>query len=61
MVGKEDQISNKRASGSDKPTPPDKKGGNPVQNAEKWGGGSKGSKGPVTRADKQNENSSAKS
>ena len=61
MAGKEDQISNKRASGSDKPTPPDKKGGSPVQNAQEWGGGSKASKGSVSKADKRNENSSAKS
>jgi hypothetical protein len=31
-----------------------------VQNAEKWGGGSKGSKGAVTPADRHNPNSSAK-
>ena len=40
---------------------PDHKGGDPVQNAEHWGGGSKGSKGPITPADKHNPNSSAKS
>ena len=61
MAGNKDQISNKRASGSDKPAPPDKKGGSPARNAQEWGGGSKASKGPVTRADKQNENSSARS
>jgi hypothetical protein len=50
----------KRASGSDK-NPQPKGGGDPVQQAQQWGGGSKGSKGPVTVEDKRNEQSSAKS
>jgi len=50
----------KRASGSDKSQLPKRKGGDQARKAQEWGGGSKGSKGPVTRADKQNENSSAK-
>ncbi|PVE20788.1 hypothetical protein DC522_30265 [Microvirga sp. KLBC 81] len=54
---KHDPIS----SGSPKAHSPGRKGGNPVQNAEKWGGGSKGSKGPTTSTDKHNPNSSAKS
>jgi hypothetical protein len=45
--------------GSDKRTKP--AGGDSVQQARAWGGGSKGSKGPVTAADRANENSSAKS
>jgi hypothetical protein len=57
----DDRISGKPASGSDKSVPPDRRGGDPVQNAKKWGGGSKASKGPITAADKHNENSSAKS
>ena len=40
---------------------PDKEGGDQARRAQEWGGGSKGSKGPVTKADKRNENSSAKS
>jgi hypothetical protein len=50
----------KRASGSDKKKAPDK-GGDAARKAQEWGGGSKGSKGPVTAADRRNENSSAKS
>lgn len=49
------------ASGNPKANAPGHKGGNPVQEAEQWGGGSKGSKGPVTPADKRNQNSSSKS
>jgi hypothetical protein len=49
------------ASGNPKARSPGHKGGNPVQNAEQWGGGSKGSKGPASPADKHNPNSSAKS
>lgn len=53
-------VSGKRAGGSDKDKRPDEKGGSSVQNAQKWGGGTKASKGGVTKADRQNENSSAK-
>ena len=37
------------------------KGGDSVQNAQQWSGGSKASKGPVTASDRANENSTAKS
>ena len=50
----------KRASGSDKSAEP-RQGGDHVRKAKEWGGGSKGSKGPVTDADRANENSSARS
>jgi hypothetical protein len=50
---------NKADSSSKQATPA--AGGDAVQNAEKWGGGSKGAKGPVTPEDKRNQNSSAKS
>ena len=50
----------KPASGSDKKTRPDQ-GGDHIRKAQEWGGGSKGSKGPVTAADRANEQSSAKS
>ena len=40
---------------------PRHKGGDQARKAQQWGGGSKGSKGPVTSADKRNPNSSAKS
>ncbi len=46
--------------GSDKRTKP-AGGGDSVQRAQQWGGGSKGSKGPITTADRANDNSSAKS
>jgi hypothetical protein len=46
-------------SGSDRRVKP-RGGGDSVQRAQQWDGGSKGSKGPVTEADRANENSSAK-
>ena len=49
----------KRGSGSDKSTEP-RKGGDSARKAQEWGGGSKGAKGAVTRSDKRNRNSSAK-
>jgi hypothetical protein len=52
--------SGKPASGSDKSSAP-RKDGDHVRQAQQWGGGSKGSKGAVTAADRNNENSSAKS
>lgn len=54
------EISSKRGSGSDKDNRPGEKGGSASQNAQKWGGGTKASKGRVSKADKRNENSSAK-
>jgi hypothetical protein len=54
------EMSPKRASGSDKSTEP-RGGGDHVNKAKEWGGGSKGSKGAVTDADRANENSSARS
>lgn len=56
----EKELSNKRASGSDKSTPPDHEGGDHARKAQQWSGGSKASKGPITPEDRQNENSSAK-
>ncbi|HYC96053.1 MAG TPA: hypothetical protein VEB39_10190 [Sphingomicrobium sp.] len=52
--------STKPAGGSAKSTEP-KGGGDPVQRAQQWGGGSKGSKGKVTAEDRANDQSSAKS
>jgi hypothetical protein len=40
---------------------PQHRGGDHIRKAQKWGGGNKAAKGRVTRADKRNENSSAKS
>jgi hypothetical protein len=34
--------------------------GGDARKAQKWGGGNKAAKGPITRADKRNQNSSAK-
>lgn len=53
-------ISSKPAIGSSKKPQPDQ-GGASARNAQEWGGGSKASKGPVTAADRRNEQSSAKS
>lgn len=61
MVNRPDDTSGKRASGSDKGVNPDHAGGDQIRKAQEWGGGSKGSKGPITHADKRNQNSSAKS
>jgi hypothetical protein len=59
-MGQDQEISGKRASGSDKSKEP-QKGGDAARKAQEWGGGSKGAKGPVTAADRRNENSSARS
>ncbi|RWN61437.1 MAG: hypothetical protein EOS11_08870 [Mesorhizobium sp.] len=54
-------VSGKRASGgSDKAKLP-AKGGAQARNAQEWGGGSKASKGKITRADRENPNSSQRS
>ena len=54
------KVSTKPASGSSKKQEPDQ-GGAAARNAQQWGGGSKGSNGPITQADRANEQSSAKS
>ena len=46
--------------GTSKSTEP-QKGGDDARKAREWGGGSKGSKGPVTAADRANDQSSARS
>lgn len=58
----EDDIktSTKPASGSARSTEP-KGGGDAVQRAREWGGGSKGSKGEISAEDRANEQSSARS
>jgi hypothetical protein len=60
MADRQNKISGKRAGGSDKGIPPAERGGDQARKAQEWGGGSKASKGPITGADKRNENSSAK-
>jgi len=52
-------MDRQRTEGSSKTTKP-KGGGDPAQQAQQWGGGSKGSKGEVTAEDRANEQSSAK-
>jgi len=54
------KTSNKPASGSAKSKEP-RGGGDPVQQAHKWGGGSQGSKGEVTREDRANDQSGSRS
>ena len=54
------KTSTKPASGSAKSKEP-KGGGDPVQRARQWGGGSQGSKGPVTREDRANPQSGLRS
>jgi len=51
--------STKPASGSAKSTKP-KGGGDPVQRAQQWGGGSQGSKGKVTAEDRANDQSGSR-
>jgi hypothetical protein len=53
-------VSGKRASGSDRAKEP-ANGGSQPRNAQEWGGGSKASKGKITRADRENPNSSQRS
>ena len=52
-------MDRQRSEGSSKTTEP-KGGGDAAQRAQQWGGGTKGSMGPVTAEDKANEQSSAK-
>ena len=52
--------STKPAGGSAKSTEP-KGGGDSVQRAQEWGGGSQGSKGKVTDKDRANEQSGSRS
>lgn len=54
------KTSTKPAGGSAKSTEPNG-GGDAVQNAQEWGGGSQGSKGGVTREDRANEQSDSRS
>jgi hypothetical protein len=57
-----EHMRNKAVSGSPNTegNAPRHQGGDHIRKAQEWGGGNKGSKGPVTPADKRNPNSSAK-
>ena len=61
MADKAEHERNKSTSGNHKETAPGHEGGDAARKAQEWGGGSKGSKGSVSKADKHNPNSSAKS
>ena len=61
MANTKQHVSDKPASGSDKAVQPDRQGGDQARKAQEWSGGSKAAKGPVTQADKRNQNSSSKS
>lgn len=58
---KPSRKSGKADSGTAKVNHPGHVGGDHVRKAEKWGGGSKAAKGHVTKEDKENPNSSARS
>jgi hypothetical protein len=58
MASRQGQGGTGRAQKGDAPL---HKAGDQIRKAQEWGGGSKGSKGPVTHADKRNPNASAKS
>jgi hypothetical protein len=60
MAEKRDTKHDPAASGSPAAHRPDHQGGDAVQNAEKWGGGSSGSKGGAKSSRHQNPNSSQK-
>jgi len=61
MPGKREHEMKKSTSGSARESAPSKKGGSQAKKAQEWGGGSKGSKGAITREDRRNPNSSQKS
>ncbi len=60
MEKKSDRPRDKGESGTAKKNQPGRVGGDHARKAQEWGGGSKASKGPVTKDDKNNPNSSAK-
>jgi len=61
MEKKSDRPGNKGESGTAKKDQPGHVGGDQARKAEEWGGGTKASKGAVSKEDKRNPNSSAKS
>jgi hypothetical protein len=63
MRESDDRARNKgeSASPNTKGNAPQHQGGDASRKAQQWGGGNKAAKGPITREDRQNENSSAKS
>ncbi|WP_027998205.1 hypothetical protein [Sinorhizobium arboris] len=61
MESKSDRAKTKGESGTAKKNQPGKVGGDESRKAQEWGGGTKAAKGDVSRKDKRNPNSSAKS
>ena len=61
MEHKPDRAKTKGESGTAKKNQPGHVGGDEARKAQEWGGGSKASKGDISREDKRNPNSSAKS
>jgi hypothetical protein len=63
MAKKQERARNKGLSASPhtKGDAPQHRGGDAARKAQRWGGGNKASKGPVTRTDRKNQSSSAKS
>src|SRR5687768_10580800 len=62
MADTDERARNKgeSASPNTKGNAPQRQGGDQARKAHEWGGGNKAGKGPVTPADKKNENSSAR-
>ncbi len=61
MTTKKERALSKGESGTAKGTSPEHKGGDQARKAQEWGGGSKAAKGPVTKSDRRNPDSSQKS
>jgi len=61
MKDKSSRPENKDQSGTASVNDPKHVGGDHARKAQEWGGGTKAAKGSVTKSDKHNENSSAKS
>ena len=61
MPDTDERDKGERASTNTKGNAPQHQGGDAARKAREWGGGNKAAKGPITKRDKANENSSTKS
>jgi hypothetical protein len=61
MTTQKERALNKGESGTAKESSPAHKGGDQARKAQEWGGGSKAAKGPTTKSDPRNPNTSQKS
>ncbi len=61
MITQKERELNKGESGTSKGSSPEHQGGDQARKAQEWGGGSKAAKGPITKSDRRNPNSSQKS